>query len=128
MLGTMHKQKELSPHCVVGAGVEDASMQQKSLRCYAHGRPGEWQAICLDFDIAVQGKSFEEVRDSLREAIRGYIEHASTEDEQTRHALLNRRAPFLVYARCWLHYHLSGILHKGDSSESHAGFQLPCPA
>ena len=25
------------------------------LHCYASGRDGEWEGICLDLDIAVQG-------------------------------------------------------------------------
>ena len=34
---------------------------RKLLRCYAERHHGQWEAFCLDFDIAVQGSSFEEV-------------------------------------------------------------------
>jgi hypothetical protein len=29
----------------------------RELNCIAHGRPGSWEAICLDFDLAVQGRA-----------------------------------------------------------------------
>ncbi len=38
---------------------------RKVLRCYAEGRNGEWEAICLDLDIAVQEKSFEDAFHAL---------------------------------------------------------------
>ena len=44
------------------------------LHCYAEGRDGDWEAICLELDVAVQGGSFEEVFRSLREAIALYLE------------------------------------------------------
>ena len=50
-------------------------MADKSV-CFAKGRPGEWEAICLDYDIAVQGRSFEEVEKFLSEAIDDYVESA----------------------------------------------------
>ena len=53
---------------------EDQSWRHRSLRCYAEGRDGDWEAICLDLDIAVQGSSFEEVFRSLQEAISLYLE------------------------------------------------------
>jgi predicted RNase H-like HicB family nuclease len=49
-------------------------LASRSLHCYAEGRNGDWEAICLDLDIAVQGGSFEEVFGSLREAISLYLE------------------------------------------------------
>ena len=33
----------------------------RMVRCYAKGHTGDWEAICLDLDIAVQGESFEDV-------------------------------------------------------------------
>ena len=51
----------------------------KFLTCYATGDSGGWEAICVDFDIAVQGKSFEEVFQELKVAIREYVESAKQE-------------------------------------------------
>lgn len=66
------------------------------LRCYAEGRPGAWEAICLDFDVAVQGPSFEAVDKDLREAIGLYLEEIADYPAKDRARLLNRKAPLLM--------------------------------
>ena len=55
---------------------EGASMSQY-LRCYAEGRPGHWEAFCLDFDLAVQGESLPEVIRVLNTAISLYLERVT---------------------------------------------------
>lgn len=62
-------------------------------RCYAEGRPGDWEAICLDLDIAVQGHSLPEVFDSLEKAVTMYLEEVAKLPEAEQAALLDRRAP-----------------------------------
>jgi len=62
----------------------------------AKGRQGRWEAISLDFDIAVQGQTFDEVERLLREAVETYVQDAMREDEKTREQLLSRRAPLGV--------------------------------
>jgi predicted RNase H-like HicB family nuclease len=57
-------------------------------------RDGEWEAFCLDFDLAVQGQTYDEVVGLLREAIAAYIETANHEAEPARQKLLARHAPF----------------------------------
>ncbi len=57
---------------------------------------GEWEAICLDLDIAVQGHSFEDVYDSLKRAIALYLEGVGALPERQRAGLLNRPAPVAV--------------------------------
>lgn len=66
------------------------------LHCSAEGGKGEWEAICLDLDIAVQGASFEEVYRSLRTAISLYLETVETLPTSDRADLLDRPAPFSV--------------------------------
>lgn len=65
----------------------------RTLHCYAAGKDGEWEAICLDLDIAVQGASFEEVSASLEKAISLYLESVSDLPSEEQERLLNRRAP-----------------------------------
>jgi len=67
-----------------------------TLLCIARGDDTHWEAINLDFNLAVQGKSFDEVDRYLREAIETYVEDAMKEDEPTRSQLLSRRAPLSV--------------------------------
>lgn len=103
-------------------------MQQKFLWGYAHGKPGEWEAICVDFDIAVQGTSFDEVRAMLNEAVASYVEDAMAEAPADRDRLLNRHAPLWVkfkFAAAFL-AHIS--FGRSRSKELQAGFDIPCPA
>jgi predicted RNase H-like HicB family nuclease len=74
----------------------DKSEMPKAIVCVATGRENDWEAFCLDFDLAVQGKSFEEVRVSLGRAIDMYLSSALAEPEPIRSRLLARKAPFSV--------------------------------
>ena len=65
----------------------------RDLLCFARGRPGDWEAFCADFDIAVQGRSFHEVQSEMEAAVADYIEAARQESEADRVRLLSRRAP-----------------------------------
>jgi predicted RNase H-like HicB family nuclease len=70
------------------AGMEnpgEATTERRFL-CFAHGRDSAWEAICLDLDLAVQGSSFDEVKELLSESISTYLEDALKEDERTPHA------------------------------------------
>ncbi len=40
---------------------------------FARGRAGDWEAICVDFDIAVQGRSLNEVLARLESAVSDYV-------------------------------------------------------
>ncbi len=68
----------------------------KAVLCVASGHGSQWEAFCLDFDLAVQGESFEEVRRLLTDAIEMYVQTAEAEPEPNRSRLLARKAPFLV--------------------------------
>ena len=57
---------------------------------------GDWEAICLELDVAVQGRSFEEVFDGLRQAISLYLETVADLPPEERPSLLHRPVPFLV--------------------------------
>lgn len=86
--------------------------------CVARGKGGRWEGLCLDLDLAVQGRSFDEVRALLTEAIASYVEDASAEMEPARSRLLTRRAPFrirLLWALAFFRAALFGRKPDGDS-------------
>jgi hypothetical protein len=99
---------------------------RKRLLCYAEGHGEAWEAFCLDLDLAVQGRSFEEVYRSLNAVIRDYVEAALKEDRATAKQLLNRKAPLLDRLRFYGRY-LGSILRSDKDEETH-GFTIPCPA
>ena len=65
----------------------------RKLTCYAWGKPGDWEALCVDLDLAAQGENLEEVRRELGDAIETYLDYVADlpEDEQDR--FRNRKAP-----------------------------------
>ena len=74
------------------------------LRCYAEKEGNIWQAFCLDFTLAAQGDSFEEVKQTLEAMIRDYVTDALVgDDKEHANDLLSRKAPFSEWAKYyWL--------------------------
>ena len=106
-----------------GTGKMDAP---RTLHCYAFGRDGEWEAICLDLDIAVQGESFESVFRSLREAIELYLASLRDLPEADQQRLLHRPAPLPVRLK-FLWQTVSGVM-SGQSDRFHHQFTMPLAA
>jgi len=99
--------------------------------CIAHGSGHDWQAICLDLDIAVQADSLHDVTRILEQAVRSYLEDAMMQEEPTRAAMLNRSAPFLVRAAWAMRLFMATLFRRGpdrDARETTVGFPVECPA
>lgn len=99
----------------------------RKLTCYAWGKPGDWEALCVDLDLAAQGASLEEVRRELGDAIETYLDYVADlpENEQTR--FLNRKVPLRLRLQLALQYrasHLLNLLKTGSSGRelTRAGF------
>lgn len=102
-----------------------------SLRCYAEGRKGKWEAICLDLDLAVQGGSLEEVVNGMRSAIREYVGYVMTLPAEDRDRLLARSAPIslrLKYAFCMARTLVGGRRRGGSDGKERADFTLNAAA
>lgn len=101
-----------------------------SVLCFLRGHGAEWEALCLDFDIAVQGNSFDDVMSRMRDAVSTYIEDAHKEAPETAQRLLRRRAPLWVRMRFTGSYlvHLLRRSRRQGDGEYRAGLDLPCPA
>jgi hypothetical protein len=99
----------------------------RTLHCYAEGRDGDWEAICLDLDIAVQGRSFEEVFGSLREAISLYLRTVADLPTDERPALLRRQAPFTVRLK-FLAHATRGLFADSYGDRQRHQFTMPLAA
>ena len=99
------------------------------LYCYATGREGAWEAICLDLDIAVQGTSFEEASTLLQEAIALYLQTVSELPEEERAALLSRSVPFWTRLSFAIEAFWSTLRAKANGELKHQfTMALPTPA
>ena len=76
----------------------------RKLTCYAWGKPGDWEAICVDLDIPAQGESFEQVRDELTAAVEDFLDYAAELPKIDRQAVLNRRVPWWLRLQLFLQY------------------------
>jgi hypothetical protein len=99
--------------------------QPRILSCCAVGTADSWEAICLDFDITVQGHSFREVQDKLGEAIESYVHYVATLPEQEQKRLLARRAPWHVRAKFIAGTIFTLLFLRSDHSKRH-NFSIPC--
>jgi hypothetical protein len=91
----------------------------RELLCVAREGAERWEAICLDLDLAVQGRSFDEVRALLEKTVNTYVEDAKAEAEPARSQLLARCVPLhvrLVWAWRIFKAALYGRPPGGDSA------------
>lgn len=72
--------------------------------CFAWRQENRWEALCTDFDIAVSGRSFDDVRHQLHAAIEDYLALLEQEAPNDRRRLLNRKSPLHVRAKLWAAY------------------------
>lgn len=96
--------------------------------CYAERNDSGWEAFCLDLDIAIDGKSFDEVYGRLNETIRTYIQDASAEAPEQRERLLNRRAPLSVRLGILAKFAVDALWNKSPRNSESATFHVPCHA
>ncbi len=73
-------------------------------RCYVWGKDSDWEAICTDLDIAVQGRSFDDTKSLLNEAITNFLTDVESLPTDDRQRLLNRRSPLLLRMKLRLKY------------------------
>jgi hypothetical protein len=99
----------------------------RNILCFARGREGSWEALCIDFDIAVQGASFSQVQADFNDAVAEYVEAARQEDAATRERLLNRRAPLSVMI-VWSLRVLRSAWRHGPGDDTSASFPVACAA
>lgn len=89
------------------------------VRCYAEQVQDQWQAFCVDLNLAVQGSSLSEVQSKLNDMVQSYVCLANEQESAAdQRAMLYRPAPLSIILRYWLvflnnrvrrllHYHRS---------------------
>lgn len=93
-------------------------VMNKAIWCYAEGQQGNWEAICLDFDLSVQGESFDAVYRDLHESILMYLDYIEglPKDEQAQ--FLNRRVPLGLRLKFISNLFLSTFKRNGKDRAS----------
>jgi hypothetical protein len=100
-----------------------------TLKLYIEGYQGRWEAICVDYDIAVQAHTLDAVIESMKTAISMYLERAHELSPKERAALLRRRAPWSVRFGFVARAIASSLMRPDRSNgKTTAEFLIPCPA
>ena len=102
--------------------------QNRNLFCTARGHGADWEAFCLDFDLAVQGGSFEEVKQRLSDAVVEYVTEACAQEAEVRERLLSRKAPLSIRALWRWRLALAAIIGGGHAEKVAYGFPVSCHA
>ena len=98
--------------------MEISGDKELRLRCYAYGSGRNWEAICVDLDIAVFGASAEEVETSLRTAIELHIETLADLPVPEQRRFLARQAPWHVRAKLAFMTWLNGLMRHHERRQS----------
>ena len=99
---------------------------QLLLHCYGEYKNGVWQAFCLDFTIAVQGESPEEVVEKLKEQVCEYINDALVGvDQEHSRDLISRKAPLKYWAKYYFIRAMFSVHRLRD--DIFCLFDLPLP-
>jgi hypothetical protein len=99
---------------------------RETFYCIFHGRGGEWEGFCLDLDIAIQARSFDEAKNLMGDAIDTYIQDAMKEAEPARTALLNRSVPFRVRAYWAMRVAMAAFRGRKRDDDISVGYPVPC--
>jgi hypothetical protein len=123
--------ESLPPFGGVAAPSESGRMEgsvNREFFCIARGKGEQWEALCLDLDIAVQGQSFDEVRNLLREAVSTYVQDALAEAEPARSTLLGRQVPFFVRFLWAFRFFRAALFGRKSNGDSPVWLPVACHA
>lgn len=99
------------------------SPKSRQLRCFAERRGRQWQAFCLDLNLAVQAGTLDEVEKKLHDMVKSYVELAMEQNDPSHQRdMLYRPAPASIQLRYWyirLRVFLAQLFgsHNGDANQ-----------
>jgi len=89
--------------------------EQLIVKCYAEQEGDCWVAVCLSFNLAAQGDSFEEVKIKLEAMLAEYVYDAlAGEDKPYAAQLLSRRAPLSAWIKYYFIKLKIAVLHSAE--------------
>ena len=94
-------------------------MTHRKFRCYLHGKGSEWEAICTDLDISVQGDSFEDAKSLLNEALVGFLEVLEGDSEADQRRFLKRKSPLWLRSLYYWRLVLFRLFDKQSSQKEY---------
>ena len=107
----------------------DCDVTPTTYACYVFGHGNRWEGLCVDLDLAVMGRTLDEVRNRLDRSIATYIEDALAEGGATAVRLLRRKAPLRVRLGLLARMAHDAVRNGRDGDDRFSGsFGVPCRA
>ena len=76
------------------------STNGRQLRCFAEKRGQQWQAFCLELNLAVQADTLKDAEHKLHDMVRSYVKLAMEQnDAKHQRDMLFRPAPLSIQLR-----------------------------
>ena len=100
-------------------------MAHRKFRCYVHGKGSEWEAICTDLDISVQGDSFGDAKSLLNEALVVFFEALEEDSEADQKHFLKRKSPLWLRSLYYWRLVLFRLYDKQSSKKEYAREDFP---
>ena len=98
---------------------------QLLLRFYAERKNSQWQAFCIDLDLAAQGDSLQEVQKKIVHMALSYVVEAFGKDREHADVLLARKSPLRYRLKYhWLRFQDNRILR---AAKNRCAFERPLP-
>lgn len=101
---------------------------KRDLLFYVYGAGSDWNAICVDLDIAVEAASQHEAMNKIEEVVHTYIHDAMQEAPEVRRKLLNRSSPLSLRFSLWAQYQLFLWRRSRPHDRTYSAVALACPA
>jgi hypothetical protein len=79
------------------------------IRCIVKNEGGSYVAMSLDFGLAVQGDSIDDVKIKLLQQVEEYINEANREDVAYKEQLFSRKGPVGWFIRYYFAYFMSKL-------------------
>lgn len=78
------------------------SSNMRKVRCFAEKRGQQWQAFCIELNLAAQADSLKEAVRKLHAMIRSYVQLAMEQNDPAHQRdMLYRPAPLSIQFRYW---------------------------
>jgi hypothetical protein len=97
----------------------------KTILCYVEERGGAWEGFCLTFDLAVQGRSFDEVIAKLRDQAILYQDGLRDLPAPDRARLFHREMPRLLQLRLMWRAAWGVLWHRHDGGSPEGIVAVP---
>ena len=100
-------------------------MEQSLLCCVEGTEDGKWEALCLNYDLSVEGESIDDALHNIVKAVDDYLEYVETLPQKEQSRFLRRGVPYFYKMKIFYWAICALIFHKANERLQRGRFVLP---